>query len=201
MKTEAQINRYAHPAGSHLDRSRRRHDLLALGAWSATFLAVLVAISILSPAQAAGEQEGTENLELKGTLITPPPCTLNGGNTISVSFGDRVGINKVASGIYRQPVEAGLVCEPGTESWQLTLSWSGTPADFDTTDHATVVSEQQAVLGVKMFADGQPLALDEVLPVSATAMPALEAVLVQAPDSVLEDGPFMARATLRAEYQ
>lgn len=184
-----------------LTGGRRRRDLFALGLWSSVFLGVLAAISALSPAQAAGEREGAENLELKGTLITPPPCTLNGGNTIGVHFGDRIGINKVASGIYRQPVNAGLVCEPGTASWQLTLTWTGNPADFDTTDHATVVSEQQAVLGVKLYADGKPLALDEALAVGGTTMPALEAVLVQAPDSELDDGPFTARATLRAEYQ
>lgn len=180
-------------------RARLGRDLLALGVWSAVFLAVLAGIAALSPARAADEAEG--NLELKGVLITPPPCTLNGGNTIGVHFGDRVGIKKVASGIYRQPVDPGLECEPGTESWQLTLSWTGTPADFDGTDRATVVSEQQAILGVKLYADGKPLALDEALPVNADAMPALEAVLVQAPDSELEEGAFTARATLRAEYQ
>lgn len=187
-------------AGPRPGWPRRVRDLLALGIWSAVFLGVLAGIAALSPARAA-ESEGEGNLELKGVLITPPPCTLNGGNTIGVHFGDRVGIKKVASGIYRQPVEAGLVCEPGTESWQLTLSWTGTPAEFDTADRATVASEQQAALGVKLYADGKPLALDEALSVSAAAMPALEAVLVQATDAELEEGAFTARATLRAEYQ
>lgn len=178
-------------------------DLLALSVWSAVFLGGLVGIAALSPAQATDNtgREGEGNMELKGTLITPPPCTLNGSNPIGVHFGDRVGIKKVASGIYRQPVEAGLACDPGSESWQLTLSWMGSPAEFDTTDRATVASEQQAALGVKLYADGKPLALDAALPVSATAMPALEAVLVQAPDAELEEGAFTARATLRAEYQ
>jgi type 1 fimbria pilin len=182
------------------NRPRRVRDLLALGIWSAVFLGVLAAIAALSPARAA-EGEGEGNLELKGTLIAPPPCTLNGDNTIGVHFGDRVGIKKVASGIYRQPVDPGLVCEPGNASWQLTLSWTGTPADFDAVDRATVVSAEQAALGVKLYADGRPLALDEALSVNAEAMPALEAVLVQDPDGELEDGPFTARATLRAEYQ
>lgn len=185
------------------DRVCRGHDLLVLSIWSAVFLVVLTGLAALSPAQAAVEaqREAEGNLELKGVLITPPPCTLNGGNTIGVHFGDRVGIKKVASGIYRQSVDVGLACEPGTGAWQLRLSWTGTPAEFDTTDRATVVSEQQAILGVKLYADGKPLALDKALNISAQAMPVLEAVLVQATDSELDDGVFTARATLRAEYQ
>jgi len=181
-------------------RAPCRRDLLTLGLWSALFLSVLAGIAALSPAR-ADDGPGRENLELKGTLITPPPCTLNGDNTLEVHFGDRLGIKKVASGIYRQPVNPGLSCEPGVSSWQLTLSWSGTPADFDGADNATVVSAQQAALGVKLYADGQPLALNEKLAISASAMPELEAVLVQAPDTELEDGPFTARGTFRAEYQ
>lgn len=192
-----------HGTGLRPGWTRRVRDLVTLSVWTAVLLGALAGIAALSPARAADDagREGEGNLELKGTLITPPPCTLNGGNTIGVHFGDRVGIKKVASGIYRQPVDPGLVCEPGTESWQLTLSWSGTPAEFDTTDRATVVSEQQAALGVTLYADGKPLALDEALPISAEAMPVLEAVLVQAPDAELEEGAFTARATLRAEYQ
>lgn len=184
-----------------IPRTRRVRDLVALGVWSVVFLSVLAGIAALSPARAAEGEEATPNLELKGELIAPPPCTLNGENTLEVHFGDRVGIKKVASGIYRQPVDPGLVCEPGISAWQLTLSWTGTPADFDITDRATVVSEEQAALGVKLYADGKPLALDEKLNISAAAVPALEAVLVQAPDAVLEEGLFRARASLRAEYQ
>ncbi|WP_232734438.1 hypothetical protein [Serratia sp. TKO39] len=39
--------------------------------------------------------EKTVDMQFRGTLIAPPPCTLNDDGIIDVDFGDRVGINKV----------------------------------------------------------------------------------------------------------
>ncbi|TQI79105.1 type 1 fimbria pilin [Serratia fonticola] len=147
----------------------------------------------------ASADDDPQNLVLHGTLITPPPCRLNGGNTLLVSFGDKVGIKKVASGIYRKPVDLDLDCDATTAAWQLSLTYTGMPVTFDT-DNATVRTAERAVLGVKIFANGQPLKLNEPLKINNLTMPALEAVLVQAPGSDLDDGAFTARATFRAEY-
>ncbi len=140
-----------------------------------------------------------ENLVLHGTLITPPPCTLNGGAELLVSFGDKVGIKKVTSGIYRQPVVLDLVCENTTAAWQLSLTYTGSPVNFDT-DDATVRTAERPALGVKIFANGQPFKLNEPLKINNLTMPTLEAVLVQAPGIELDEGPFTAKATFRAEY-
>ncbi|HGM5490596.1 TPA: fimbrial protein [Serratia fonticola] len=147
----------------------------------------------------ASADDDPKNLILHGTLITPPPCTLNGGNTLRVSFGDKVGIKKVASGIYRRPVVLDLVCETTTAAWQLSLTYTGTPVSFDT-DNATVRSAEFPALGVKIFANGQPLKLNEPLKINNLTMPTLEAVLVQEPGSELGEGEFTARATFKAEY-
>ena len=88
-----------------------------------------------------GTRADENNLELKGTLVVPPACTLNGDNTLYVSFGDNIGINKVASGIYREPVNPGLVCEESYLSWSLVLTVTGTAAAFDS-EKATVVSTE-----------------------------------------------------------
>ncbi len=170
----------------------RRRDLLAL---TLVTLLILVALA-MTEARAADAQ----NLELKGTLVTPPPCSLNGDNTVYVPFGDKVSIRKIADGIYRQPVALDLVCEESNLAWQLTLTYTGTPATFDT-DDASVVSAQQADLGVKLYAGNQPLALDTPLKISGTTLPQLEAVLVQRPGSELAEGEFTARATLRVAYE
>ncbi len=140
------------------------------------------------------------HLLLTGTLMEPPPCTLNGGNTVEVSFGEQVGIRKVMQGIYRQTVDLGLECDSNNHGWQLTLTWTGNAAGFDSAN-ATIRSEEQANLGVKMYADGQPLQLNTQLKVNGNTLPLLEAVLVQEEGAELEEGDFVARGFFRVEYQ
>ena len=140
------------------------------------------------------------NLVLTGTLLEPPSCTLKGENTVEVSFGEQIGIKKVAQGIYRQPVDLGLECDSHNQGWQLTLRWAGNAAGFDSAN-ATIRSEEQASLGVKMYAAGQPLALNTVLKINGDTLPLLEAVLVQEEGTELEEGDFFARGSFLAEFQ
>ncbi|MGA4650074.1 fimbrial protein [Citrobacter portucalensis] len=162
-------------------------------------LVALVMVTFLAIASVV-RAEDAKNLSLQGTLITPPACSLNGDNTVYVPFGDKLSTRKVADGIYRKPVVLDLKCEENTHAWQLTLSYSGAPATFDP-DGASVVSAQQEDLGVKLYANHLPLALDKVLKISGTTLPELEAVLVQRPGSELSEGDFTARATLRVAYE
>ncbi|MCK7310388.1 fimbrial protein [Enterobacter quasiroggenkampii] len=116
-------------------------------------------------------------------------------------FGDRVGVRRVASGIYRQEIEGlTLDCGENGSAWQLMLTVTGNAAGFDA-DSATVVTPEQADLGVKLLRDGQPFALGTAMKVNAGGLPKLEAQLVQRPGSELTEGAFTAQATLRAEYQ
>lgn len=140
-------------------------------------------------------------MNFRGFLVETLPCSLNSGGTVEVSFGDQISIQKVASGIYHQPVElGGLECENSSESLLVTLQWSGSPANFDA-DDATVVTAEQNALGVKMYADGQPLKLDTPFKLNGLSLPKLEAVLVQDYGVELEDGEFSALGVFRAEYQ
>ncbi|MGN8010269.1 fimbrial protein [Enterobacter sp. 22325] len=140
------------------------------------------------------------NLVLRGTLVEPPSCIITGKNKVEISFGEQIGIKKVAQGIYRQPVDLGLECDSGNLSWQLTLKWTGNIAGFDS-DNATIRSDEQASLGVKMYAAGQPLALNSVLKVNGNSLPPLEAVLVQEEGVELKEGNFTAHASFLAEFQ
>lgn len=144
--------------------------------------------------------EGNENLEFIGTIIVPPPCSLNEDKTIEISFGDNVGVKKVSSGIYRELVPLNLECGQNTHGWQLMLSVYGTEAGFDA-DKATVVTSEKPDLGVKLFADGQAFTLAKAIKVNGTTLPKIEAVLVQRDGVELTEGDFTAKATLRAEYQ
>ncbi|MEG5888277.1 fimbrial protein [Enterobacter ludwigii] len=140
-------------------------------------------------------------INFRGILVDALPCTLSSSSVVEVSFGDQIGIQKVSSGIYHEPVNLGaLECENSGEGGLVTLKWTGTPADFDA-DYATVVTAEQSALGVKMYADGEPLTLDTPLKLNGVALPELEAVLVQADGVALDDGEFTALGTFKAEYQ
>ncbi len=162
-----------------------------------TMIAGLLALANVNAVFSA---EIDKNLEFKGVLIEPPPCSINNDNTLTVDFGDKIGVRKIASGAYRERVELAVMCGPDNHSWQLQLSVSGSPADFDT-DNATVVTASQADLGVKLFLNGKPFSLDKPVNVNGDELPVFEALLVQRPDIVPEEGTFLARATLRATYQ
>lgn len=141
-----------------------------------------------------------QNLEFKGTLVEPPPCSLNGGNTVYVNFGEKLSIRKVENGVYRQHLDLDMACEESSQAWQMTLFFTGEPATFDA-DNATVVSAQQANLGVKLFASNQPLKMNTPVRLNGNELPQLEAVLVQKADSELHEGEFSAKATLRVAYE
>ena len=140
-----------------------------------------------------------ENLEFIGTLVEPPACTISEGGPVYINFGD-VRIKKVVDGNYRKSVPLTLKCEDSSLAWQLKLSVRGNPAGFDV-DNATVVTSEQANLGIKIYQNGQPFKLGEAINVNSLTLPDIEALLVQRDGVDLTEGPFTATATLRAEYQ
>ncbi|WP_058911442.1 fimbrial protein [Entomohabitans teleogrylli] len=153
----------------------------------------------ITPAMAASDAE----IIFKGTLVTPPGCSINNDQTIHVPFGDRLSIKKVVDGIYREEVNYSLDCENTVgRDWKLMLSVRGTQATFDTTDRATVATSAGNIgnLGVKIFRDGQPFTFDTPVEISLASKPKIEGLLVQRPGIELAEGPFEATVTLRAEY-
>lgn len=182
------------------DTEQRRRPR-STGQELATFTLVsLLAVAGLAACDTARADDPL-NLEFKGVLVTPPSCSISNDGTVVTDFGDKVGVRKVASGIYRQEIEGlTLDCGENGSAWQLTLTVTGKAAGFDA-DSATLATPEQADLGVKMLRDGQPFVLGTAVKVNGTTLPRLEAQLVQRPGSVLEEGAFTAQATLRAEYQ
>ena len=153
----------------------------------------------VSPAMAANEAD----IIFKGTLVNPPPCSIDNDKTIHVPFGDRLSIKKVSDGVYRKDVPYNLACDSTAgKDWKLMLSVRGTLATFDTTDRATVATSMGNIgnLGVKILRDGQPFQFDLPIEISLSAIPKIEALLVQRPNIELAEGPFEATVTLKAEY-
>ncbi len=157
-------------------------------AWQPRALLALCVIGLCSGVSA--------NLTFSGTLNEPPPCTIDAGNTIEVDFGD-VGVKRVDGVRYRRGVGYAINCGTDTLPWQLKLSVNGTPTAFD----GSAVQTSVPALGIRVFQNNLPFALNTPLDISLPSPPTLEVVPVQQPGATLPPARFTAVATLLAEYQ
>ncbi|EPN2807064.1 fimbrial protein [Serratia marcescens] len=142
--------------------------------------------------------EGDADMTFHGTLIEPPPCTINDGERVDVDFGDRVGINKVDGVNYRQMMNYQIICDNAASgTWALTLSLSGNAAGFD--KDALMSSKDN--MGIRVYQNDEPFTPGSTLNIDLANPPRLEAVPVKKDGSTLTEGAFEAWATLRADYQ
>lgn len=137
------------------------------------------------------------NMLFRGTLIEPPPCTINDGGMVDVGFGERVGVNKVDGVNYLKAMGYRITCEPGVSGLDMTLTLSGQPTGYDD----AAVQTDLADLGIRVLQNGKPFALNTPLGIDPKNPPALEAVPVKTPGATLKEGAFVATATLQAQYQ
>ena len=158
-----------------------------------TFWPSPVVLTVLSMALCSN---ATANVAFNGTLIEPPPCTINDGSTIEVDFKE-VGISKVDGEHYRQPVNYIITCTAGTLPWEMILTVRGTATTFE----SSAVQSSVVDLGIKLLQNGLPLELNTPLVITPSSPPVLEAVPVKRPGSTLAPGGFTASATLLANYQ
>ncbi|OQV35963.1 pilus assembly protein [Serratia nematodiphila] len=144
------------------------------------------------------QAEGDADMTFRGTLVEPPPCSINDGNQVDVDFGERVGINKVDGVNYRQQMNYQIICENGSSgNWALALSLSGAAAGFD--NNALITSKSN--LGIRVYQNDKVFAPGSTLNIDLANPPRLEAVPVKKADTTLTEGAFEAWATLRADYQ
>ncbi|NMY39626.1 MULTISPECIES: fimbrial protein [unclassified Pseudomonas] len=136
------------------------------------------------------------NLAFTGTLVEPPLCTINNGNTLTIDFKD-VGVNKVDGINYRLPMNYTITCAGSTLPWEMVLTVKGTASSFE----SAAVQSSVTDLGIKLLQNGQPFQLNTPIVINPATPPALEAVPVKRPGSTLKSGGFSAAATLMAEYQ
>lgn len=138
-----------------------------------------------------------DNLQLSGTLIEPPPCSINDDGMVDVDFGDRVGVKKVDGANYQQPVNYQITCNQGSGSWNMTLEVIGDAPDYD----AAAIDSNVKDLAIRLLQNGKPFTLNQPIAIKLNAPPRLEAVPVKRPGAELQEGAFEATATLRAVYQ
>lgn len=155
------------------------------------FLTLSLLLAVTPPLFAA------DNMLFRGTLIEPPPCTINDGGMVDVDFGERVGINKVNGVNYLKLMDYRITCESGATGLDMTLTLSGTETGYD----PAAVQTDMADLGIKVLQNGTPFTLNTPLSIDPQNPPVLEAVPVKTPGATLTEGAFVATATLKAEYQ
>lgn len=155
-------------------------------------------LAIVWGGSSAALADGDVDMTFRGTLIEPPPCTINDGNRVDVDFGERVGINKVDGVNYRQVMNYQIVCDSASSgSWALTLSLTGAAAGFD----EKALQTNKTDLGIRIYQNDKPFTPGSTLDIDISNPPRLEAVPVKREGVTLTEGVFESWATLRADYQ
>ena len=165
-----------------------RRDVMKLYAGT---LVLLVSATLSAPGMAA------DNMKFSGTLIEPPPCTINNDGQVDVDFGSRVGAKKVDGVNYLQVINYQIKCDPSVSTRDMTLEIIGAPADYD----AAAVTSNVTDLAIQIKQNDVPFELNKPIPIRLNSPPILSAVPVKRVGATLIEGPFEATATLRAVYQ
>ncbi|HAT4919956.1 TPA: fimbrial protein [Serratia marcescens] len=138
------------------------------------------------------------DMQFRGFLRAPPPCSINDGGMVDVDFGLRVGVNKIDGNNYRQAVNYRIRCEaPDAVPWETVLTLKGAAAGFD---KAAVLTDN-VNLGIRVYQNGVPFPPNSGIKIDPGNPPLLEAVPVAKPGEKLKEGAFLATATLQVEYQ
>ncbi|BEM84350.1 fimbrial protein SteE [Serratia marcescens] len=143
------------------------------------------------------QASAAENMHFSGTLIMPPPCTINQGQLVDVDFGERVGVKKIDGKNYLQTVDYHIDCQPGISGLVLGLTVTGTATGFDT----AALQTNEPDLGIRLLQNGEAFPVNKRLVINAGSPPTLQAVPVKKPGVELSAGTFEVTATLLADYQ
>lgn len=135
-------------------------------------------------------------VNIRGTVIVPPPCTINNNQTISVDFGDEVMTTRIDGVNYRQAINYTLNCDI-QKSNNLKMSLQGSTANFN----SGLLRTDKNGLGIALYRGAQPLNINTWFNYTYPSKPELYAVLVKQSGVNLTGGEFTASATLLIDYQ
>lgn len=134
-------------------------------------------------------------VNVKVTVVAPPPCVINNDRPIEVEFGD-VMTTRVDGKNYRMPVSYSLSCS-GVTSNAMKLQVKGSGASFD----GTVLQTNKEGLGIELRHGDSKLAVNSWLNFTYPNQPDLWAVPVKKSNMALTGGEFSAGATMQVAYQ
>lgn len=145
---------------------------------------------------------GADNLQLSGTLLAPPGCTVSDkGGRMNVRFEGNIATNRIDGKHYRrQTIPYQIDCPGAANSnitWRMRLILKGAHTYFD----PTALQTSEADLGIRVLLGNEPLipGQSQEIYASGSQVPTLEAVPVKAINAVLSSTDFTASALLIAE--
>lgn len=158
----------------------------------------LLVLGILSALPFSSFAAFTVNFD--GTLVVvPPECTVNGGSTTDVQFGDVHETLIDNSSYKRTPITYALNCtQVYSNALKMTLTWNEI-----TLNGKSVIQTNRADLGIAIYQDTTGLNNGAVLNFTyGGTMPALYAVPVKPAGTTLTDGgPFNGVLTMVVDYR
>lgn len=136
------------------------------------------------------------SVSIRGVIVAPPSCVVNGGTTLNVPFGDNLMTTRIDGVNYRRTVPYTLTCTNLPHN-SMTLKLTGTGAVFD----ATALATNKADLGIRLYLNGNRWNLNTPVSFTYPNRPGMEAVPIKKSGSMLSGGAFRAVATLVAVVQ
>lgn len=137
------------------------------------------------------------DLNIRGVIVSPPPCVINGGGSFDTDFGDDLLTTRVDGNNYRVDVNHSIVCTAPTSN-DMTMELQGMGTTFE---GGRYLQTGQVDLGVKLLFNGVEWPLNTPMNFTHPNYPRLEAVPVKRVGSTLNAGVFSAAATLVVAYQ
>lgn len=154
---------------------------------------------VLGMALLPNSRADTANLNLKLTIVTPPQCTIGGGDSISVPFGQvqQALIDGVSYKLV--PINYNLSCTSvAKNTLKMSLSWTSV-----TMNGVSAIQTNRSNLGIAIYHGGTRLINGTSLNFDlAGPHPALYAVPVKPTGAMLSDaGLFYGAMTMTLNYQ
>lgn len=135
-------------------------------------------------------------VSIRGVIVAPPTCIINGGSTLNVPFGNDLMTTRVDGVNYRRAVPYTVTCT-GLPSNGMTIKLQGSGAGFN----SAVLGTNNVNLGIKLFINGVAWSLNNAVNFTYPSLPTMEAVPVKNPVGTLSAGAFSASATLVVALQ
>lgn len=167
---------------------------MSLNSMRLALLAGVLGIALLPNSHA-----DTANLNLKLTIVTPPQCTIGGGSSISVPFGQvQQGLIDGVS-YKRVPINYNLSCTSvAKNTLTMSLSWASV-----TLNGLSAIQTNRSNLGIAIYRDATRLGNGASINFNLTGThPALYAAPVKPTGTMLSDaGAFYGAMTMTLNYQ
>lgn len=130
-------------------------------------------------------------VSIRGVIVAPPACIVNGGGTLNVPFGSNLITTRIDGVNYRRSVPYTVTCTGGPSNG-MSIRLQGVSSGFD----GTVLATNNNDLGIKLFINGAAWPLNNAVSFTYPILPAMEAVPVKRPAATLHAGTFSTSATL-----